>query len=69
MPFLLVQFGAKAAKVLGLFGAMVGFTGQSFSCAFFVVETATVLFAEALDVLVLRHRGAREGGVIGSDMS
>ena len=37
---------------------MVGFAGKSFARAFFVVETFAVLLLEALDVLVLRHRGA-----------
>ena len=40
---------------------MVGFAGETFAGALFVVQTFAVLFLEALDVLVLRHRGGFDG--------
>ena len=38
----------------------MGFAGDAFTCAFFVVETFAVLLLEAFDILVLRHRGVLE---------
>ena len=38
MPGFLMQFGAKAAEVLGRGGGFVGFAGGAFAGAFFMVE-------------------------------
>ena len=40
---------------------MVGFAGDAFARAFFVVEPLAVLLLETFDVLVLRHGGGGEG--------
>lgn len=54
VPFLGIEFGPQAAEVLCILGRLVTFTGGLFTCAFFVVETPTMLFDGAFDVLVLR---------------
>ena len=55
--FLLVEFGAQATEVLGVFAGGVAFAGGALASALFVVEALAVLLGEAFHVFVLRHGG------------
>ena len=55
-----LQFRSQASQVLAIFADFVGFAGCALSNSLFIVKPSTMLLLEALDVLVLRHRGWRE---------
>ena len=62
MPCFVVEFGAQAGEVLGVFGDFVCGAGSAFTGTLVVVEAPAVLLLEALDVFVLRHSGRRVVG-------